>query len=68
MPLRLVSGNLKPSSKTEKLDSVTPKMLRVDWSKSSPLLRKVSRLEGRSARAAAVIERLVDDVLEDLDR
>lgn len=68
MPLRLVSGNSKPRSKTATLDSVTRRMLRIDCSGYSPLMTKVARLESQSARAAAAVEKLVEGFLEDLDR
>lgn len=64
--LRLVSGNSNNAIRNEKLSSVKCKMLRVGSSDSS-LCRKVQQLEQYNARAAAVIERLVDDLLEDLE-
>jgi len=61
--LRLVWSNSGRKSKSETLACVKCKMLRVGLS-GSPLVRKIKRLEQEHRGGAAVIERLVDDLLE----
>jgi len=60
--LRLVWSNSKKNSGRKTLASVKCKMLRADLS-SSPLVQKILRLEQEHTRGAAVIEKLVDDLL-----
>lgn len=64
--LRLVFSNSKTSSSNGKLSSVTCRMLRSSLSGSSRLQQKVARLESRSPGAAALVERLVDRMLDRL--
>lgn len=64
--LKLVSKTSRASSKIEKLSSVKCRMLRSPWSAASgstSLQQKIAQLEQRSPGAAALIEKLVDDIL-----
>lgn len=58
-------SNSNQNSPLTKLDGVQPKMLPAACSKSSLLQGKVARLLALRPTAADVIERLVDDLLED---
>lgn len=64
--LRLVvSHNLKPNSKTSKLDGVTFRMLPAP-SSPLPLEMKVKKLHALRPAAAALLEKLVDDLLAEV--
>lgn len=64
--LRLVSSNLSSRSRRKTLSSVTCRMLRAPSCDGSPLAKKALCLETHSPRAAAVVEQLVDDLLDEL--
>lgn len=67
--LRLVGGsqNSKRRSQISELDSIRPRMLRADLQRS-PLEQKVAELQARRPDLAAVIEALVDDMIDELER
>jgi hypothetical protein len=67
--LRLVaSQSSNAPSKSTKLASVKCRMLRADSSNSLPSVAvKSARLHALNAAAADVIEKLVDDLLEELE-
>jgi hypothetical protein len=67
--LTLAFSNSNPSSRNERLSSIKPRMLQAHSGLCTPnvssLQKKVALLEQRSAGAAALIERLVDDILQE---
>lgn len=65
--LRIVASKISNDrSQNYALDSIKPKMLRADLPRS-PLERKVAELQARRPDLAAVIESLVDDMLDELE-
>lgn len=66
--LRLVkSNNSAPASRSTKLSSVKCRMLPADSSGSLSIIQKINRLHGLKPAALTVLERLVDDILDDLE-
>ncbi len=60
--LKLVFSSSNGNSKTARLSSVKCRMRRAAYS-PSPFVLKIERLQEKNPGAAALIERLVDDVL-----
>ena len=65
--LRLAFSSSNASSRTKRLSSVKCRSLRAGSSRS-PLQQKIARLEREKPSAAALIEKLADDMLDDLPR
>lgn len=59
-------SNYASKSMSTSLHSIKPAMLRCNLSRSQPLPRKVERLLRQRPDVAAVIERLVDDLLAEV--
>lgn len=57
---------LKPSATDTRLPSKASRMLRVDLSRSQPLLSRLARLQELRPDVAAVIGKLVDDLLAEV--
>jgi len=65
--IRLVySDSKKIESGNSRLRSVRPVMLRTNYSKSPPLLKKMLRVHQERPDLAAVLEKLADDILKEV--